>query len=162
MDSTRSELLLIHDHVVPTCIIQKRVQTTDLTLTMVESATLSQCNHNCVLLDSTNVLHGHSPPTLPEDVPSKRRPLTPDQSPAKRPRLTRPNGDDTGNLIQSSAHPHTIFSLLQTSSRRPPSTSPRIMCMYPLILAHIAHRSLASAQSTFALYTAVFCILTQI
>ena len=144
---------------------------TGLTFTMVESTTLSQCNHQCVLLNSTNLLpqtQGHSLPTPPEDVPSKRRPPTPDETRTKRPRLARPNdeGDDgdTESSIKSNAHRHTMFSLLQTSSRRPPSSFPRIIRVYLFLVAWMdaAHRSLSSVQSTFAPYTAIICILTQI
>lgn len=101
-------------------------------------------NHPCVLLNSTNVLpqvQGRSPPTLPEDVPSKRRPPTPDGAPTKRPRLTRQGGhgeasdDDADSFIPSTTHRHPILSLLQKSSWCPPSSSPRIMRMHPSLYA---------------------------
>lgn len=127
--------------------------------------TMSQC----VLLNSTNVFpqtQGHSLPTPPEDVPSKRRPPTPDPTPTKRPCLARPSREtddsDTEGFtcIKSHAHRHTMLGLLQTSSRRPPSSSPRIICMHLFLVAlmYIARCSL-SVQSTFAPYIAVLCIL---
>ncbi|KAF8138254.1 WD40-repeat-containing domain protein [Boletus edulis] len=98
--------------------------------------------HQCVLLNSTNTLsHGNSPSTL-EDVPLKRRPPTPDETPAKRPCLTRPACHD-GEAGNSNAHRHTIFSLLQTSSRRPPSSSSRIILpSRPILQSFVSsHRS---------------------
>ena len=158
----------IRGHVVST-ITYTATRRTGLTFAMVESITLSQRNHQCVLLNSTNLLpqtQGHSLPTPPDDVPSKRRPPTPDETRSKRPRLARPNGgaDDGDTEIKSNAHRHTMFSLLQRSSRRPPSSFPRIIRMYLSLVAwmYITHRSLSSVQSTFALYTTVLCILTQI
>lgn len=122
---------------------------------MVESTTLS---HQCVLLNSTNLLPQTQDRQTPsEDVLSKRRPPTPDETPTKRPRLTRQNGEagdgDTESFIKSSACRHTTFSLLQTSSRRPPS-SPRIIRMYPFFVAgtYVAHCSLLSAKYLRALY----------
>jgi hypothetical protein len=144
---------------------------TDLTFAMVESTTLSQCNHQYVLLNSTNILpqtQGYSLSTPPDDVPSKRRPPTPDETRLKRPRLARPNGEaddgDVDSSIKINAHRHTMFSLLQRSSRRPPSSFPRIICMYLILVAwmYIAHGSLSSVQSTFTPCTTVLCILTQI
>lgn len=157
-----------HGHVVSIGIIPQRVPHrlwTDLTSTMVESTTPS---HQYVLLNSTNLLlqtQDHLLPTPSEDVLSKRRPSAPDETPTKRPRLTRPNGEagdgDIESFVKSNSSRHTMFSLLQTSSRRPPS-SPRIICMYPFFVAYMRCSSLSSVQSTFAPYPAVLCIITQI
>ncbi|KAI9574887.1 WD40-repeat-containing domain protein [Boletus coccyginus] len=113
---------------------------------MVESTTPS---HQYVLLNSTNLLlqtQDHLLPTPSEDVLSKRRPSTPDETPTKRPRLTCPNGEagdgDIESFVKSNPYRYAMFSLLQTSSRRPPS-SPRIILPSRLILQSFvsSHRS---------------------
>lgn len=141
---------------------------TSLTSTMVETTTLNQCNHQNVLLNSTNVLfhtHGNLLPTPLEDVPSKRRPPTPDDTTAKRPRLTRPESEmgdsDTDSPIKIHAHRHTMFSLLQTSSRRPPSSSLRMIRMHPFPIAHYRLLTVCS-KCLLALYCSPLYHLTDL
>lgn len=128
----------MRDHVVSTSTYRTRADA-PFAMSLTPESTMSQCNHQYVLLNSTNVLpqtYGHPLPIPPEDVPSKRRPPTPDEAPAKRPRLTRPNeeadDDDTegSDLVKRHTHRHTMFSMLQTLSRRPLSSSPRIICTH--------------------------------
>lgn len=98
-------------------------------------------DHQCVLLNSTNVLphtQGQSLPTPAEDIPSKRRPPTPDKIPPKRLRLEADDGSTKGvGFVKKHAHRYAACSLLQTSSLRPPSSSPRIISMASLSLASV-------------------------
>lgn len=128
---------------------------------------MSYYHHQCVLLNCTNVLpnaQGHLLAKTPEDGPSKRRPPTPEETPSKRPRLACLNAggeesdNDTGADTISRVHHHTVFSLLQNSSRRPPSSFPRVVCMYfsPAVPVYVSH----SGRSAFASCVAILCIFT--
>ncbi|KAF9221937.1 WD40 repeat-like protein [Gyrodon lividus] len=112
---------------------------------MLHTPASSPCRSQ-VLLNSTNVqpetqrrLTATPLPTPPDDVPSKRRLVALDETPTKRPRVMRSNGQDGGDdakdfVVVNSRTRGTIFGMLRTSYVRPPTAPLRTILPSRIIL----------------------------